>query len=348
MLETLAAFHARVDGFQHDSLPHEGPLTTKPLLVEKVAPDGGLRPFFGNTMIFDLPQSVQLTIARMQLMLHHRCGWMLAEPLTPDTLQLLLDCDSTGGKVHTIPCEAQYFTLTHAGEQSNHIDRFKLMPLCSIEELFYILAVEGLYLCFFHTRELASISGVSLQITDLDGLLQSLVQNSVGVFDSFWRQGLFTFQQAVIKALYLMGRKGRELNRTQSGLDVRSDSGLVAVLCAGLHVSQVLSFPYIKPRPQSELGRLRIAVIIDGHGGGLHLLSDFLLCLAAETALDLLACAGVTAYSDAGLPVYIILSVAPDNFLPDSAAALCSSFSHNLPSILCLMPCAWGFFYCRT
>lgn len=90
MLENLAAFHARVDGFQHDSLPHEGPLTTKPLLVEKVAPDGELRPFFGNTMIFDLPQDVQLTIARMQLLLHHRCGWMLAHPLTPDTLHLTL------------------------------------------------------------------------------------------------------------------------------------------------------------------------------------------------------------------------------------------------------------------
>ena len=90
MTETLAQFHARVDGFQHDSLPHEGPLTTKPLLVEKVNPDGGLRPFYGNTMIFDLPQDVQLTIARMQLILHHRCSDMLAEPLTPDTLHMTL------------------------------------------------------------------------------------------------------------------------------------------------------------------------------------------------------------------------------------------------------------------
>lgn len=89
-METLHEFHARVDGFQHDSLPHDGPLVTKPLLVEKVAPDGGLRPFFGNTMIFDLPQDVQLTITRMQLILHHRCGWMLAQPLTPDTLHMTL------------------------------------------------------------------------------------------------------------------------------------------------------------------------------------------------------------------------------------------------------------------
>ena len=89
-MENLHEFHTRVDGFQHDSLPHDGPLTTKPLLVEKVAPDGGLLPFFGNTMIFDLPVETQLTIARMQLLLHHRCGWMLAQPLAPETLHMTL------------------------------------------------------------------------------------------------------------------------------------------------------------------------------------------------------------------------------------------------------------------
>ena len=90
MMENLQAFHARVDGFEQDSLPHGGWLHTKPLLVEKVAPDGGLRPFFGNTMIFDLPMETQLQMARMQVLLHHRCGWMLAQPLAPSTLHMTL------------------------------------------------------------------------------------------------------------------------------------------------------------------------------------------------------------------------------------------------------------------
>ena len=89
-MENLHAFHARVDGFQHDSLPHGGNFATKPLLVEKVAPDGRLLPFFGNTMIFDLPQDVQLDIARLQLLLHHRCAAMLAQPLAPATLHMTL------------------------------------------------------------------------------------------------------------------------------------------------------------------------------------------------------------------------------------------------------------------
>ena len=89
-METLHEFHTRVDGFQRDSLPHDGTLVTKPLLVEKVAPDGALCPFFGNTMIFDLPPDVQLAIARMQLILHHRCGQLLAHPLAPHTLHMTL------------------------------------------------------------------------------------------------------------------------------------------------------------------------------------------------------------------------------------------------------------------
>lgn len=87
-MENLQEFHTRVDGFQRCSL--QPALTTKPLLAEKVAPDGALLPFFGNTMIFDLPQAVQLQIARMQLLLHHRCGFMLAEPLAPATLHMTL------------------------------------------------------------------------------------------------------------------------------------------------------------------------------------------------------------------------------------------------------------------
>lgn len=89
-MENLQEFHARVDGFQHNSLPRDGHFITKPLLIEKVAPDGGLRPFFGNTMIFDLPVEIQLLIARMQLILHHRCAGMLADPLTPSTLHMTL------------------------------------------------------------------------------------------------------------------------------------------------------------------------------------------------------------------------------------------------------------------
>ena len=114
MMENLTEFHARVDSFQRDSL--QSTLTTKPLLVEKVAPDGGLRPFFGNTMIFDLPADVQLQIARMQLMLHHRCAEMLAQPLAPATLHMTLH-DLLNG----VDADALAAPVTQTGAQAKAI-----------------------------------------------------------------------------------------------------------------------------------------------------------------------------------------------------------------------------------
>lgn len=90
MPETLCEFHRRVDGFMHDSLPREGGFVTREPLKEKVAPDGRMLPFFGNTMIYDLPDAVKVMIGSMQTQLHHLCGWFLAEPLGSRTLHLTL------------------------------------------------------------------------------------------------------------------------------------------------------------------------------------------------------------------------------------------------------------------
>lgn len=90
MYETLSAFHARVDGFMHDSLPAQGGFVTREPLREKFAPDGRMLPFYGNTMIYDLPDAVKVRIASLQTLLHHLGGWFLAEPLSADTLHLTL------------------------------------------------------------------------------------------------------------------------------------------------------------------------------------------------------------------------------------------------------------------
>lgn len=89
-METLSDFHARVDGFMRDSLPHEGAFITRESLKVKVAPDGRMLPFFGNTMIYDLPDAAKTAIAGMQTQLHHLCSPYLAEPLSSHTLHLTL------------------------------------------------------------------------------------------------------------------------------------------------------------------------------------------------------------------------------------------------------------------
>lgn len=90
MPETLATFHARVDGFTGDSLPHEGGLVTRESLNAKVAPEGGLRPFYGNTVIYELDDASKLALSQRQVLLHHRAGWCLAEPLAPETFHITL------------------------------------------------------------------------------------------------------------------------------------------------------------------------------------------------------------------------------------------------------------------
>lgn len=90
MMETLTEFHSRVDGFMHDSLPRAGGLVTREPLREKVSPDGEMLPFFGNTMIYDLPDAAKIAIGAMQLELHHLCSGMLARPLPVASLHLTL------------------------------------------------------------------------------------------------------------------------------------------------------------------------------------------------------------------------------------------------------------------
>lgn len=90
MPETLHEFHARVDGFTADSLPHAGGLTTRESLTAKVSPLGALCPFFGNTVIWELDAVSKLALSQRQVLLHHRAGWCLAEPLAPDTFHITL------------------------------------------------------------------------------------------------------------------------------------------------------------------------------------------------------------------------------------------------------------------
>ena len=89
MLENLNAFRQRT-AFVWDSLPREGGFETNPRLAEKVGPDGKLRPFFGDTVIFDLDAADKDWLREIQLRLCGLCGGMLAEPLDPESFHITL------------------------------------------------------------------------------------------------------------------------------------------------------------------------------------------------------------------------------------------------------------------
>lgn len=106
MPESLAAFHARVDGFSARSLPQEGSFATSGGLTAKVAPDGRLLPYFGNTVIFGLPDTVKLALCRRQAAVYHRAGWLLADPLAPEAFHITLHDLVSGPEEAAIAADA--------------------------------------------------------------------------------------------------------------------------------------------------------------------------------------------------------------------------------------------------
>lgn len=89
MQETLQQYRERT-GFMWDSLAHHGGLRTSGGLTLKVDPDGHFRPFYGDTVIFALPQPMLGWLEQIQTELYTACGEYLAEPLPPETFHITL------------------------------------------------------------------------------------------------------------------------------------------------------------------------------------------------------------------------------------------------------------------
>ena len=99
------------------------------------------------------------------------------------------------------------------------------------------------------------------------------------------------------------------------------DIDSIDVVGAGLHVAQIVPLPDVQPLAHSQTGWFRVGPIVDGHGGSLHFLPDFLLRFAGERALDLFPSTWIPPGGDPGLPVDILLARAGDGLFPDRAAA---------------------------
>ncbi len=96
-METLTEYRART-GYMWDSLPHSGGIVTNPKLAQKADAAGCLMPFYGDTVIFDLPEEMKSWLSAVQDALYAACGGMLAEPLSRESLHITLhDLQSSAG-----------------------------------------------------------------------------------------------------------------------------------------------------------------------------------------------------------------------------------------------------------
>ena len=89
-MENLEQYRRRTGGFMRDSLPHDGMFETNPNLTCKVEVGGGFRPFYGDTVIFDVEDEVKDRIERIKSQLYRACGDMLADPLEKDSFHMTL------------------------------------------------------------------------------------------------------------------------------------------------------------------------------------------------------------------------------------------------------------------
>lgn len=89
MSENLQAFRHRT-AFVREPMYREGRFITNARLPEKVSGDGSFRPFYGDTVIFDLPADDKAWLSDIQRRLYEACGALLADPLDPSSFHITL------------------------------------------------------------------------------------------------------------------------------------------------------------------------------------------------------------------------------------------------------------------
>lgn len=89
MLETLTQYRNRTN-FMWNSLPSSGKLRTSDGLALKVSPEGRFKPFYGDTVIFFLPEPMIQWLDAIQDALYAACGTCLGERIASETFHITL------------------------------------------------------------------------------------------------------------------------------------------------------------------------------------------------------------------------------------------------------------------
>lgn len=90
--ESLQEYQVRLESYVRNSIPAEGELWTSAGVAEKINPDGTMRPFYGNTIVFPLGVSDKEYIAQLQEKLYQlkQSDLYLAGKLDKDTFHMTL------------------------------------------------------------------------------------------------------------------------------------------------------------------------------------------------------------------------------------------------------------------
>ncbi len=90
-METYQEFLDRIGAFEKKEVSFgDGYFRANPSLTQKVGPDNRFRPFYGDTVVFDLEEAAKGKIAAIAEMLHRKAGECFCEKLAADTFHMTL------------------------------------------------------------------------------------------------------------------------------------------------------------------------------------------------------------------------------------------------------------------
>lgn len=113
---------------EYHYLPNENCLQVAEGAGKKVAPDGRLLPFYGNTVIFDLDDSAKDRLKELQDALYKRCGHVLSDRLTRDSFHVTLH-DLLSGTDREEVMEQVNEIARQAKSAADDVKRFLVSPI---------------------------------------------------------------------------------------------------------------------------------------------------------------------------------------------------------------------------
>ena len=104
-METYKDFLARISYQQPELLLEEGDFKPDKRVYEKVNPDNSFKPFFGDTVVFELDSSTKEMISKRIKKLYDTVPACFSEQINTDTLHMTLHDLSASDKLEKVSAE---------------------------------------------------------------------------------------------------------------------------------------------------------------------------------------------------------------------------------------------------
>lgn len=135
-----------LDDYIKHSLPAHGNFSTNPNLIKKANENGGLLPFFGNTVVYLLDNYTKCSIAALQDELYCATPFMFSEKLKPDTFHMTVH-DLANGHINDIQLQERMAVIYPKArdilrrEKPNHTLRMKTTWMFNMVNMSIVLGL---------------------------------------------------------------------------------------------------------------------------------------------------------------------------------------------------------------